>query len=183
MAGDRRPGRDGVDGANAGAARRSARAVGRGSQRRRAGDELRALERSVGDARQRAGRDDFGLRPQSRLSRRGQGPPQVVGRLAGQTDRRQGQSLLRHGAGDGKAAGGARRPGLARQAHQSRLARIRLLAVPRLDLHRRRIGAGRAGGRPLRRLPRLPRHLPHPSLSRPLQARRAALHLLSDDRA
>ena len=43
--------------------------------------------------------------------------------------------------------------------------------------------ARRAGARPLRRLPRLPRRLPDAGVSRALPARCAALHLLPDDRA
>ena len=79
------------------------------------------------------------------------------------------------------AAGGRAR--LAGQAHQSGLARIRLLAVPRRDFHHARPAARRAGARPLRHLPRLPRHLPDGGVSRALPARCAALHLLSDHRA
>ena len=43
--------------------------------------------------------------------------------------------------------------------------------------------AGRAGDRPLRLLPRLPRHLPDQRVSRALPARCAALHLLPHHRA
>ena len=50
---------------------------------------------------------------------------------------RRGQGVRRHRRRDGKAAGAGRGPRLAGQAHQSRLARIRLLAVSRRDLHRR----------------------------------------------
>ena len=48
-----------------------------------------------------------------------------------------GQSVRRHRRGDGKAAGAGGRTGLAGQAYQSGVARIRLLAVSRRDLHRR----------------------------------------------
>ena len=48
---------------------------------------------------------------------------------------RRRQSVRRHRAGDGKAAGAGGRTGLAGQAHQSGHARIRLLAVSRRDLH------------------------------------------------
>ena len=50
--------------------------------------------------------------------------------------RRRGEGVRRYRRRDGKAAGAGGGPGLAGQAHQSRLARIRLLAVPRRDLHR-----------------------------------------------
>ena len=46
------------------------------------------------------------------------------------------------------------------------IARARLVAVPRRDLHHARAAAGRAGGRSLRHLPRLPRRLPDRRLSR-----------------
>ena len=52
--------------------------------------------------------------------------------------RRRRESLRRYRAGDGKAAGRSGRPRLAGQAHQSRLARLRLLAVSRRDLHHAR---------------------------------------------
>ena len=78
------------------------------------------------------------------------------------------------------AGGGAR---LAGQAHQSCLARPRLLAVPRLGLHHAGAGARPARGGPLRLLPRLPRHLPDGGLPGAVPARRAALHLVPDDRA
>ena len=50
-------------------------------------------------------------------------------------------------------------------------------------LHHRRAAAGRARGRPLRLLPRLPRRLPDRRLSGALPARCAALHLLPHHRA
>ena len=73
--------------------------------------------------------------------------------------------------------------GLAGQAHQSGQPRIRLLAVPGLDLHHPGTAAGRSGSGSLRQLPRLPGHLPHQRLSRALPARCAALHFLSHHRA
>ena len=80
------------------------------------------------------------------------------------------------------AAGGGHR--LAGQAHQSGLARVRLLAVPGRDLHRRSsLAPDAAEERSLRRLPALPRCLPDRGLSRALPARCAALHLLSHHRA
>ena len=60
---------------------------------------------------------------------------------------------------------------------------IRLVAVPRRDLHDARPAARRARDRPLRHLPRLPRRLPDRRLSGALPARCAALHLLSHHRA
>ena len=97
--------------------------------------------------------------------------------------RRRGEGVRRHRAPDGKAAGRPGRAGLAGQAHQPGLARLRLLAVPGRHPDQPRPGAGRAARRPLRRLPRLPRHLPDPRLSRALSARRPRLPLLPDHRA
>lgn len=90
------------------------------------------------------------------------------------------EGLRRYRAADGEAAGGGRRPRLAGQAHQSRVAPVRLLAVPR----RHHDDAGDPAGCPrdgsLRLLDRLPRHLPDGGLSAPLCARCAALHQLPD---
>ena len=60
---------------------------------------------------------------------------------------------------------------------------VRLVAVPGRDLHHARAAAGRARGRPLRKLPRLPRRLPDRGVPRALPARCAALHLLPHHRA
>ena len=49
--------------------------------------------------------------------------------------RRRGESVRRYRGRDGKAAGAGGGTGLAGQAHQSGLARIRLVAVSRRDLH------------------------------------------------
>ena len=89
------------------------------------------------------------------------------------------EAVRRHRAGDGEAARRARRARLAGQAHQPRLARVRLVAVPRLDLHHRRDRARRARGRSLRRLPPLPRRLPDARLHRalPLDARACISYL------
>ena len=57
--------------------------------------------------------------------------------MAGRGGRRRGQGVRRYRRGDGKAAGAGGGTGLAGQAHQPGLARIRLLAVSRRDLHRR----------------------------------------------
>ncbi len=72
---------------------------------------------------------------------------------------------------------------LAGQAHQSGVARFRLLAVPGRDPHRPRAAARRAGTGPLRTMPRLSRRLSDRRVSGALPARRAALHFLSHDRA
>ena len=71
---------------------------------------------------------------------------------------------------------------LARQAHQSRLARIRFVAVSRLDLHDARARARCARRRSLRDVPALSRCLPDRRLHRALSHRCAALHLLSHHR-
>ena len=76
-----------------------------------------------------------------------------------------------------------RRDRMAGQTHEPRVARFRLVAVARRDPHRPRARAGRAGSRSLRNLPRLSRRLPDRRLSGALPARRAALRLLSHDRA
>ncbi len=87
---------------------------------------------------------------------------------------RRGEGLRRHRAGDGEAARGRGRSRLAGQAHQSRLPRVRLVAVPRRDLHHRRDRARRAGDRSLRRLQPLPRGLPDAAPSpRPIGSMRA----------
>ena len=77
-----------------------------------------------------------------RLSRRHQGQAQGARRLPRGARRRRRQGVRRHGAGDGEAARRGRRARLAGQAHRAGLARVRLLAVPRRDLHDRR-AAGR----------------------------------------
>ncbi len=72
---------------------------------------------------------------------------------------------------------------LAGQAHQSRLARVRIVALHRLDLHQRRDRTRRTRRRPLRGLPALPRCVPHQRLHRALPDRCARLHLLPHHRA
>ena len=129
---------------------------------------------------------DLGLRAQPRLSRRPQGQAEGArcvhrrGGAAGQGGR---EGVRRHGAADGEAARGARGARLAGQAHQSRLARIRLLAVSGRDPDRPRPSARSAGGGPLRTMPRLPRRLSDGRVSRALPARRAQMHFLFNDRA
>ena len=58
----------------------------------------------------------------------------LAARVQALTQRR-GEDLRRYRAGDGEAARRARRARLAGQAHQPRVARVRLVAVHRLDLH------------------------------------------------
>ena len=72
---------------------------------------------------------------------------------------------------------------LAGQAHQSRLARVRLMAVHRLDLHERSDRARRARAGSLRGLPALPRCLPDRRLHRSLSDRCARVHLIPHHRA
>ena len=68
-----------------------------------------------------------------------------------------------------KPLAAARRARLAGQAHQSRVARARLVAVPRRDLHHARTRAGRGRDRPLRLMLApasmcvRPRHFPRPT--------------------
>ncbi len=78
---------------------------------------------------------DLRLCPEPRLSRHHQGPPER-GRdpLCG-TCRRRREGVRRHGTGDGKAARRKGRHRLARQTHQSRQPRVRLLAVSRQPVH------------------------------------------------
>ena len=82
-----------------------------------------------------------------------------------------------------KPLAGKRRPRLAGQAHQSGVARIRLVAVSRRDLHHARSAGRRGRAGQLRHLPRLSRHLPDRGVPGALPARCAALHFLSDHRA
>ena len=82
-----------------------------------------------------------------------------------------------------KPDGAGGRARLAGQAHQPRVAQVRLVAVPGRDPAVGRAAGRRAGDRPLRPVPRLPRHLPDQRLSRALPARCAALHLLPHHRA
>ena len=107
-----------------------------------------------------------------------------LGRLAGRRDRGGDQGLRRHRAGDGEAAGGRRR-GIGWQGKHTNLLGRELgqLVLPRRDLHHAGAAARRAGGRPLRLVPGLPRRLPDGRVPGALPARCAALHLLSDDRA
>ena len=102
--------------------------------------------------------------------------------MAGGRIRRRGESFHRYRSRDGKAAGAGGGTRLAGQAHQSGLARIRLVAVSRRDLFRIRPAARRRRQRSLRLLQRLPGDLPDRGIPRALQARCAALHFVPDDR-
>jgi epoxyqueuosine reductase len=82
-----------------------------------------------------------------------------------------------------KPLAAGRRAGLAGQAHQPAGRDMGNWVFLGRDLHHARPAPRRARGRPLRQLPRLPRHLPDRCLSRALPAGCAALHFLPDDRA
>ncbi len=75
------------------------------------------------------------------------------------------------------------RPRLARQAHAAAHARSGVVLLSRRDLHRPSAAGGRAGSESLRQLHEMHRALPHAGDPRPVQPRRAALHLLPHDRA
>ena len=165
-------------------ARRSARAVAAGALDRHARHQLRTgrfdplailKERTRGGISVYARGDDYHDVVKSRLK--------AVGRWLIDTRRRRDQGFCRHRPGHGKAARRGRRHWLARQAHQPGVARIRLVAVSRRHLHHARPAARCAGGRPLRRLPRLSRRLPDGGVSGAVPARCAALHFVSDHRA
>ena len=128
-------------------------------------------------------RRDLGLCARARLSRPRQVAPEAACALHRRALARRAETLRRHRAGDGKAAGRARRHRLARQAHQSRLARVRLVALPRRDLSRARAAARCAARGSLRLVPALSRRLPDQRIPGAAPLGCAALHLLSDDRA
>ncbi len=91
----------------------------------------RALGRtSTGRARQ-----CLRICPQLRLPRYIEKTPETRRALDVRDLRLRRQGIRRYGAGSGKTVGSTRRGGLAGQAHQSRLAGIRLLALPRRDLY------------------------------------------------
>ena len=73
--------------------------------------------------------------------------------------------------------------GLDRQAHQSAGPAGWVVVFPRRDPHRPAATGGPAGRCPLRELPGLHRHLPHPGHRRALSPRRAAVHQLPHHRA
>ena len=93
------------------------------------------------------------------------------------------ESVRRHGAAAREAPCCTRRARLARQAHQSGVAPIWLLAVPGRLPDEPRLAARRAGIGPLRTMPRLPRRVSDRRVSGALSTRRARLHFLSHDRA
>ena len=85
---------------------------------------------------QQGSRGDLRLCPRPRLPRRAQEAAEGAGRagsIASFGSRAEG--VRRYRAGDGEAAGAARRARLAGQAHQPGLARVRLVAVPGRDLY------------------------------------------------
>ena len=143
----RRPRRHDLDGNQRRAARRSARAVAGGALRHHAGIELRPGPRSAGDPRAPRPRRDLGLRQGRGLSRGHQAAAEGDRALADRAGRRRREGVRRHRRRDGKAARGRRRHRLAGQAHQSRVARVRLVAVSRRDFHHARTAAGRKPSR------------------------------------
>ena len=116
-------------------------------------------------------RRDLGLRAGRRLSRCDQDAAESAGAMADRASRRRREGFRRYRRGDGKAARRARRHRLAGQAHKSGVARIRLVAVSRLDLHDARscratmparISAAPAGRASI---PARPMHSPRPTSS------------------
>ena len=159
-----------------------ARTVARGAFDHHARPELRARRRSAGELLEQRSRGAISVYA------RGDDYHDVIkaqaedaGALAGRASRRRREGLRRHRAGDGEAARRSRRARLAGQAHQSRVARIRLVAVPRRDLHRRsNCRPDERRERSLRHLPRLPRHLPDDGVSRrPTSSMRGAASPIS----
>ena len=182
---DGAPRRHGLDGGDAGAARRSARRCGRrcarsscsASTTARDDDPLAILAaRSRGAISVYAQGDDYHDVIKKRLK--------SLARWLIAHGRRRGEGVRRHRGGDGKAAGRSGRARLAGQAHQPGVARssapgcFSARSSPRSSCRR-----DAAEARPLRRLPRLPRHLPDGGVPGALPARRAALHLLPHHRA
>ena len=141
MAGRGAPRRHDLDGGARPPPRQPGRAVARGAQRRRAGDELRARRRPAGTGRRGRGGAHLRLCAGVRLSRRGQARAEGAGPLAGGGGGRAAQGLRRHRAGNGEAAGGGGGAGLAGQAYQSGQPQRRQLAVPGRDLHDAGAGA------------------------------------------
>ena len=115
--------------------RRSARAVAGRAFGDHARRQLRARPESACDPGAAHARRDLGLCARRRLSRSDQEAAEGAGAVAGRGLRRRGQGVRRYRRRDGKAAGAGGGTGLAGQAHQPRVARIRLLAVPRRDLY------------------------------------------------
>ena len=117
------------------------------------------------------------------LPRSGQAAAEAAGALADRGGGGRDQGVRRYRAGDGKAAGAGGGAGLAGQAHEPAEPRSGQLVLPGCDLHHAGAAARCAGGRALRNLHGLPRHLPDAGLSGALPARCAALHFLPDHRA
>ena len=128
------------------APRRSAHAVARRALDHHARRQLRPRRRPAANSRAAHARRDLGLCAGRRLSRADQGAAEDAGAMAGRERRRRREGVRRYRGRDGKAAGAGGGTGLAGQAHQSRLARIRLVAVSRRDLHHARSAARRADG-------------------------------------
>ncbi len=115
-----------------------------------AGPQLRAERRSAGRPCAQRRRRNLRLRAPSRLSRCRQGEVEGacgVSRRCGEACPGGCQSVRRHRAAHGEAAGRSRWTGLAGEAHQSGVARVRLLAFPRRNLDRPRAPDGYAGDR------------------------------------
>ena len=142
-----------------------------------AGDRMAA----PGRARARRG---LALRTRSRLPQGHAHAAAAPGRRPGRDGRAvRASGLHRLGAGAGGRTGVAQRPGLARQAHADARPRRRLDVLPRRDLRRPGAAVERAFERSLRQLHGLHRHLSDAGDRRAVPARRAALHLVPDDRA
>ena len=87
---------------------------------------------------------DLGLCPQPRLPRPDQGRAEADRVAIRRARRGRREGVRRHRAGHGEAACRSRRARLAGQAHQPRQPRVRLVALPRRDLHDGGTRAGRA---------------------------------------
>ena len=159
--------------------------VARGAERHRARPQLWARRRSAGGSRHSPSAAAISrLCPRQRLSRCDQDAAEGAWRAG---------CAARHGGAlkvfvdtapvMEKPLAERGRPRLAGQAHQSGVARLRLLAVPRRDLHHARSAARRAARPIIAALPHLPGCLPDQAFPGALPARCAALHLLSDHRA
>ena len=142
--------RHALDGRDASAARLAQGAVARGPLGHHAGHELCAGQRSAGCVGPAGPGGDLVLRARQGLPRRRQERPQARGTLVGGRNRRRSEGVRRYGAGDGKTAGGGVRFGLAGQAHQSRVAGARLVAVSGSDLYDAAARTGCASGGSLR---------------------------------